>query len=147
MSKGRDRTVSRRSDGTWENKRNDATRASSVHDTQWAARESARRMLKSQGGGELIVKGVDGKIRSKGTVEARLHSPKHFTRNSSYHVLPGLEGGWAVWREGARRVSASFKTKAAAEKWARRTLKLRSGSVYYVHGADGRVRFRHHDEP
>jgi len=33
MGKGRDRIVSRRDDGKWENKRNDASRASSVHDT------------------------------------------------------------------------------------------------------------------
>ena len=31
MSKGRDRTVFRRSDGQWVNKRNDSDRASSLH--------------------------------------------------------------------------------------------------------------------
>ncbi|MCK6438837.1 MAG: DUF2188 domain-containing protein [Planctomycetes bacterium] len=70
MSKDRDRTVYRRPDGSWVNKRNDAERASSVHDTQHAANEEARRMLESQGGGELTVKGVDGKIRSKDTIGA-----------------------------------------------------------------------------
>ena len=68
MSKPQDRTISRRPDGTWENKRNDADRASSVHDTQKAAQDSAREMLKRQGGGELATKGVDGKIRDKDTV-------------------------------------------------------------------------------
>ena len=68
MSKDRDRTVSRRPDGQWENKRNDADRASSVHPTQKAAEDSARTMLKNQGGGELATKGVDGKIRSKDTI-------------------------------------------------------------------------------
>lgn len=68
MSKERDRTVSRRPDGTWENKRNDASRASSVHDTQRGAQEAARRMLKKQGGGELSTKGVDGRVRDKDTV-------------------------------------------------------------------------------
>lgn len=68
MSKDRDRTVSRRVDGQWENKRNDAERASSVHSTQKGAEDSARTMLKNQGGGELTTKGVDGKIRSKDTI-------------------------------------------------------------------------------
>lgn len=68
MSKGRDRTISRRPDGTWENKRNDAERASSVHSTQADAQKAAREMLKNQGGGELTTKGVDGRIRDKDTV-------------------------------------------------------------------------------
>ncbi len=68
MSKGRDRTVSRRPDGTWENKRNDATRASTVHKTQAEAVEAAKEMLGNQGGGELITKGRDGRIRSKDTI-------------------------------------------------------------------------------
>jgi hypothetical protein len=68
MSKGRDRTVSRRSDGTWENKRNDADKASSLHKTQKEAEQAARGMLKNQGGGELTTKGVDGKIRSKDSI-------------------------------------------------------------------------------
>ena len=68
MSKPRDRTVSRRPDGTWENKRNDASRAGSVHRTQKEAQAAARSMLKKQGGGELTTKGVDGKIRDKNTV-------------------------------------------------------------------------------
>ena len=68
MSKGRDRTVSRRPDEKWENKRNDATRASSVHDTQKEAADEAKIMLQNSGGGELSIKGIDGKIRSKDTV-------------------------------------------------------------------------------
>lgn len=68
MSKPQDRTVFRRSDGTWANKRNDASRASSVHGTQKEAQDAARQMLKNQGGGELATKGVDGKIRDKDTV-------------------------------------------------------------------------------
>lgn len=68
MSKGRDRTISRRPDGTWGNKRNDASRASSVHKTQADAIEAGKSMLGSQGGGELTVKGTDGRIRSKDTI-------------------------------------------------------------------------------
>lgn len=67
MSKKRDRMVYKRDD-EWINKRNDADRASSKHDTQAEAEAAARDMLKNQGGGELITKGRDGKIRSKDTI-------------------------------------------------------------------------------
>lgn len=68
MSKPQDRTISRRPDGTWANKRNDASKASSVHATQRAAIDAARTMLTNQGGGELTTKGVDGRFRSKDTI-------------------------------------------------------------------------------
>jgi hypothetical protein len=68
MVKGKDRTVYRRSDGVWVNKRNDAERATSLHKTQGDADKAARQNLKNQGGGELTIKGLDGKIRSKDTI-------------------------------------------------------------------------------
>lgn len=68
MSKGKDRTVYRRDDGNWANKRNDADRASSLHRTQREAEQAAKGMLRNQGGGELTTKGLDGKIRSKDTI-------------------------------------------------------------------------------
>lgn len=68
MSKKQDRTVYQRSDGKWVNKRNDASKASSLHDTQRDALSKAKEMLNNQGGGELTTKGVNGKIRSKDTI-------------------------------------------------------------------------------
>jgi hypothetical protein len=68
MSKDRDRTVYQRDDGKWANERNDASRPSTVHDTQGEAQQRARGMLENQGGGELTTKGVNGKIRAKDTV-------------------------------------------------------------------------------
>jgi hypothetical protein len=68
MGNRKGRTVSRRKDRKWENKRNDAERASSVHETQREAEQAAREMLRKEGGGELTTKGVDGKIRSKDTI-------------------------------------------------------------------------------
>ena len=68
MSKGRDRAVYRRPDGQWANKRNDASKASSLHDTQRAAEDVAREMLRNQGGGELTTMGRDHKIRRKDTI-------------------------------------------------------------------------------
>ena len=69
MSKGRDRIVYRRADGKWVNKRNDSQRASTVNETQKEAEKAAREMLRNQGGGELTTKGLDGRIRSKDTIE------------------------------------------------------------------------------
>lgn len=68
MSKGRDRTVFRDKGGQWVNKRNDANKVSSRHSTQAEAEHSAKEMLKNQGGGELTIKGRDGKIRSEDTI-------------------------------------------------------------------------------
>jgi hypothetical protein len=68
MSKGKDRTVYRRKDGNWVNQRNDADKASSVHETQKEANDAARQMLRNQGGGELTTMGRDGKIKSKDTI-------------------------------------------------------------------------------
>ena len=76
MSKGKDRTVSRRNKREWVNKRNDSKRASSVHPTQKEAVESADGMLRNQGGGELIIKGRDGRIRSKDTIPPG-NDPRH----------------------------------------------------------------------
>lgn len=68
MSNKNNRTVSRRPDGRWENQRNGASKASSLHDTQKEAVEDAKRMLQNSGGGELTIKGVDGQIRSKDSI-------------------------------------------------------------------------------
>lgn len=68
MNKDKDRTIYRRpSDNKWIDKRNDATRGF-VFDTQAAAVASGREKLVNSGGGELTVKGRDGKIRSKDTL-------------------------------------------------------------------------------
>lgn len=68
MTKKPDRTVYQRpTDKKWVDKRNDADRGF-VHDTQKDAIESAKEKITNQGGGELTVKGRDGKIRSKDSV-------------------------------------------------------------------------------
>lgn len=65
---GKNRTVYRRNDNKWVNKRNDSDRASSLHDTQKQAENAAKENLKNQGGGEVTVQGVNGKFRKKDTV-------------------------------------------------------------------------------
>ena len=68
MSKKQDRTVFRRTDGLWANKRNDKLKVSSLHSTQEEAKAAAKEMLNNQGGGELTIKGRNGRIRSKDTI-------------------------------------------------------------------------------
>ena len=63
-----DRTVSKRSDGTWANKKDGTERAGSLHDTQGGAAAAAKKMLEKSGGGELKIKNEQGRIRSKDTI-------------------------------------------------------------------------------
>ena len=65
----KNRTVYRRNDGQWVNKRNDSDRASSLHTTQKDAETTAKEMTRNQGGGEVTTKGENGRIRSKDTVK------------------------------------------------------------------------------
>lgn len=66
---GKDRTVYQRpTDGKWVEKRNDASKGS-VHDKQSDAARTAKERLQNSGGGELTIKGLDGKIRSKDTID------------------------------------------------------------------------------
>ena len=68
MSKKVDRTVFRRaSDEKWVDKRNAASRGF-VYDTQAEAIAAGRKRLINAGGGEQIVMGLGGKIRSKDTI-------------------------------------------------------------------------------
>lgn len=89
MSKGRDRTVFRRPDGSWVNKRNDAGRASSLHPTQKDAIDAAREMLQHEGGGELTTMGRNHKIVSKDTIP-----PGHdtFPPRDREHQRPSRSG-------------------------------------------------------
>ncbi len=68
MAKKNDRIVFKRNDGNWVNKKISSDKASSLHKTQKEAEQTARKMLKNSGGGELITKGLNGKIRSKDTI-------------------------------------------------------------------------------
>jgi uncharacterized protein DUF2188 len=69
------RTVSRRDDGSWANKKDGGERASSLHPTQAQAVNAARTQLKQTGGGELKVKDEGGRIRAKDTI-APAHDPR-----------------------------------------------------------------------
>lgn len=62
------RIVQQREDGRWEVKAPRADRASAIADTQSAAIDRARDILSNDGGGELTIKGQDGRIRDSDTV-------------------------------------------------------------------------------
>ena len=62
------RSVQQRHDGQWEVVKPGAGRASAITDTQSAAIDRARNILGNDSGGELTIKGQDGKIRDSDTV-------------------------------------------------------------------------------
>jgi hypothetical protein len=62
------RTVSQREDGAWLNQKDGGQRATSLHKTQRQAANVARQNLENWGGGELKIKGENGKIRQKDTI-------------------------------------------------------------------------------
>lgn len=64
------RSVYKRTDGTWVNKRDDSDRASTLHSTQKEAEDTAREMLRREGGGELSTHGENGQIRSKDSIDS-----------------------------------------------------------------------------
>lgn len=81
MGDQNNRTVYRREDGQWANKRNNAERASSLHDTQADANAAAAEMLRKDGGGERTTMGRDGRIVSKDTIapgkESKIRDREH----------------------------------------------------------------------
>ncbi len=81
MIKKNDRMVYKTTNGNWANKKNSAGKASSLHKTQKEAEDAARVMLKNQGGGELITKGLNGKIRSKDTIASKDPFPPRDTEH------------------------------------------------------------------
>lgn len=62
-----DRTVYKRPDGKWVDKRDSASRPAQTYETQKEAVKDSKERLLNSGGGELKIKGEDGKIRSKDT--------------------------------------------------------------------------------
>lgn len=62
------RIVSPRPDGKWDVSKPRAERASGVFDTQREAIERGKEILGNDGGGELQIRGRDGRIRDSDTV-------------------------------------------------------------------------------
>jgi hypothetical protein len=75
-----DRYVQQRRDGKWELVKEDHRRASAVGNTQAEMIDRGRRVVGNAGGGELVIKGRDGRIRDKDTVARGNESPRRDTR-------------------------------------------------------------------
>jgi hypothetical protein len=78
-----------------------AGRASAVTRTQKEAVDRAREFVHNRGGGELVIKGADGKIRSKDTI-----APGNDPRGSQAdpRQADGLDGLGVVVRLSVERV-------------------------------------------
>lgn len=63
------RIVQKRPDGKTEVRAPGAARASAIVDNQAAGIERARQILSNDGGGELLIRGLNGQIRAQDTVE------------------------------------------------------------------------------
>ena len=68
MGDRNERHVTRRPDGDWQVKKPHASRASAVEPTQNAAIGRAREILENDGGGELVIHRLDGRIRDSDTI-------------------------------------------------------------------------------
>lgn len=56
----------------------------------------------------------------------------------SNHVVPTIDGGWGVKKDGADRASKRFPTQAAAISWGRRQ-SIKDRSELVIHDHDGTV--------
>lgn len=72
---GKNQHVIRNSDGDWVVKGEGNTKATSVHGTQKEAQERARQIAINQKS-EVLIHGVDGKIRAKDSYGNDPHPPK-----------------------------------------------------------------------
>ena len=56
----------------------------------------------------------------------------------SHHVVPTIDGGWSVTKEGAGRASKLFPTKDAAVTWGRKQ-SIKDRSELVIHRRDGMI--------
>jgi len=79
-NKSNQRIVQQRPDGRWEVVASHHQRASAVTNTQREAIDAARPILRNSGGGELRIKGRDGRLRDSDTVPPGYESPAPDTK-------------------------------------------------------------------
>jgi len=79
-SRDNQRIVQSRPDGRWEVVKPHHQRASAVTDTQREAIDAARPIVRNAGGGELRVKGRDGRLRDSDTIRPGNESPARDTK-------------------------------------------------------------------
>ena len=69
MTQPNKRVVQRRDDGSYEVHKPGSDRASAITRTQAEGINRAREILQRDGGGELLVRGLNGQYRSQDTIE------------------------------------------------------------------------------
>jgi hypothetical protein len=74
-SRDNQRIVQPRPDGRWEVVKPHHERASAVTNTQHEAIDAARPIVRNAGGGELRIKGRDGRLRDADTIRPGHESP------------------------------------------------------------------------
>jgi hypothetical protein len=79
MSQSKNYSVGPHADG-WQVKRDGASRASSVHDTKAVAVDAGKDLAKASGG-ELRIKGQDGRIQNSNTYGPRDPCPPRDTKH------------------------------------------------------------------
>jgi hypothetical protein len=76
------RHITKRPDGQWQDKREGASRAGSLHPTQAAAEAAAKaRLERTPGGGEVITHRPDGRIRDSDTINRPDPNPPRDSRH------------------------------------------------------------------
>lgn len=80
MSTENRRIVQQRPDGNWESVKPEHKRASVVAPTQKEVIDRTRPIIGNAGGGELTIKGRDGKIRDSDTIKPGNEGPGRDTK-------------------------------------------------------------------
>lgn len=79
---GERRHITKRSDGLWQDKREDAQRAGGLYPTQAEAQAGAtERLNRTPGGGEVIIHRADGQIRNSNTINRPDPNPPRDARH------------------------------------------------------------------
>ena|SRR5215203_5542516 len=122
--------------------RSGSGRASSVHDTQADAIDRGRDIAARTGTKNVIH--MNGRTRDSNRHESdpfppRTSKPATAAVESRHvHVVPSVDGGWSVKKEGADRASKRFPTQDAAESWGRMQ-SIKEQSALVIHRRDGTI--------
>jgi hypothetical protein len=61
-------------------------------------------------------------------------------KTTRYHIVPNEEKGWAIKKEGAKKVSDFASTQRGAERIAKRFATNSGGGEVIIHRPDGKIR-------
>ena len=61
------------------------------------------------------------------------------SKMDTVHVIPQIEGRWAVVADGSTKAVKVFDRKAAAVAYAKNYILLKKGTLVVIHDRDGRI--------